>query len=230
MQRSEFFRDYCSQRDTDGEKMLVVDLPNQDRFVFDIYLQVVYQDEVILPLHVEEADGPHWNITAMIRTYRLADKLQDMRSCNIIVDSLIDFCSSHGLVLVSDDWKLIFSDFGKQSFLRRLAVDFCVIATQPDFLKTQLRSTPMEMAFDCVGKFGDLRHEMLIDLTRGGASDTPTSLPDLDRCKNYHQHGQNYPLCAPGAESEAETPSRNSLAGSGRSSSLSSFQSAQQQI
>jgi hypothetical protein len=112
-QRSKFFRDYCSQRDTEGEVMLVVYLPNQDRFVFDIYLQVVYQDEVILPLHVKEADDPHWSVTAMIRTYRLADKLQDMRFCNIIIDSLIDFCSSHGLVLVSDDWKLIFSDFGK---------------------------------------------------------------------------------------------------------------------
>jgi hypothetical protein len=232
MQRSEFFRDYCSQRDTDGEEILVVDLPNQDRFVFDIYLQVVYQDEVILPLHVEEADDPHWSVTAMIRTYRLTDKLQDMRSCNIIIDSLIDFCSSHGLVLVSDDWKLIFRDFGKESVLRTLAVDFCVIATQPDFLKTQLRSMPMEMALDCVARFADLRREMLMDLTRGGASDTPTSLADLDRCKNYHQHGENCLPC-PGrshAEPDAETPScsRDSPASSGRSSTLGSFHSAQQ--
>jgi hypothetical protein len=230
MQRSEFFREHCSQRDTDGEEMLVVYLPNQDRFVFDIYLQVVYQDQVILPLHMQEADDPHWSITAMIRTYRLADKFQDMRSCNIIIDSLIDFCSSHGLVLVSDDWKLIFSDFGKESVLRTLAVDFCVIATQSDFLKTQLRSMPMEMALDCVARFADLRREMLMDLTRGEASDTPTSLDNLDRCKHYHQHSRNCPPCSgrPSAESEAKTPSsRDSPAGSGRSSSLGSFHSAQ---
>jgi hypothetical protein len=137
-------------------------------------------------------------------------------------------------LMVSDDWKLIFSECGKESPLRKLAVNFCVIATQSDFLRTQLRSMPMEMALDCVGKFAGLRHEMLVDLTHDGVPDTTTSLADLDRCKNYHQHSQNCPSCLGrfDAESKVETLSSsvNSLAGSGRSSSLSSFHSAQQQI
>lgn len=240
-QRSRFFRDYCLQHTSYGEEMLVVELPDDDRFLFDMYLQVVYQNEVILPLNVKEAEDPHWSISTMIQTYMLADRLEDLSSCNIIVDSLIDFCSRRELVLVSDDWGLIFNDDYKGSVLRRLAVDFCAIATQPDFLKTQVRRMPEDMARDCVQRFADLRLEILPSLNRDGSSDGggsifTTSLADLDRCKHYHQHSKTCPPCmAPSpADSGRETPasrrdSRHSPVSSESSSSFGSYYSAQRQ-
>lgn len=194
-QRSQFFRDYCVQHATDGEEMTVVEPPGDDRFLFDMYLQVVYQNKVIIPQNVKEADDPHWSISTMTRTYMLADRLEDLASCNIIVDSLIDFCSERELVLVSEDWNLIFNDDYKGSALRRLAVDFVVIATQPDFLQTQVRRMPAEMARDCAQRFAERMSLYRDGSSDGGSSMTTTSVADLDRCKHYHQHSKYCPPC-----------------------------------
>lgn len=132
-QRSKVLRGHYLQQAAEGDEIPIVDLPKEDRFLFDIYLQVVYQNEVILPLHVDEAKDPHWIIRAMIGAYMLAERMEDMTSCNIIVDGLIEFCSRHELVLDSEDWKLIFQGGYEGPVLRKLAVDFCVLATQPDF-------------------------------------------------------------------------------------------------
>jgi len=234
-QRSEFFsklfKDHCLQEGTVEDEIPVMDLPKEDRFLFDIYLQVVYQDEVILPLHVDEAEDPHWSVRAMIRTYMLADRLKDMTSCNIIIDGLIEFCSRHEVVLESDDWKAIFHADCKIPVLRKLAVDFCVIVTQPEFLKTQMRQMPTEMAIDCVARFADLRHETLMKVARDETPYTVTSLVDLDICKRYHQHDERCPSCPPltrEAELGTSIRRRDSTASRGKSSVFDSYYSAQQ--
>jgi hypothetical protein len=226
LHRSGFFKERCLQRSMDRQEVIVVELPHEDRFLFDIYLQIVYQDEVVLPLHVEEAGNPHWSIGVMVRAYMLAEKLKDKMSCNIIVDGLVDFCSNRGLVLVSEDWELIFHDNYQGLVLRKLAADFCVLVTQPDFLKTQLDRMPLELAINCVGRFSSDRHEMLTN----GIRDPVTSLADLDRCKNYHQHDESFPPCktpSPVA-SETETPASysRSPAASESSSDSSTYNSA----
>jgi hypothetical protein len=232
-QRSEFFRDkYDSlQRTTVGDEIPVVGLPKEDRFLFDIYLQVVYQDEVILPLHVDEASDPHWSIRAMVRTYMLADGFKDVTSCNIIVDGLIEFCSRHDLVFESGDWNVIFRGDHKVPVLRKLAVDFCVLATQPEFSKTQMRQMPEDMAIDCVARFADLRHGMLMQVARNERPYSITSLADLDLCERYHQHDESCPPCPTlTRESKRKTSirRRDSSASSEQASELNSYYSAQQ--
>jgi len=232
-QRSKVLRDhYLQEAKFDGDEIPIVDLPKEDRFLFDIYLQVVYQNEVILPLHVEEAQDPHWSVRAMIRTYMLADRLQDTTSCNILVDGLIGFCSRHDLALNGEDWKLIFESDYKGPILRKLAVDFCVIATQPDFLKTQMRQMPLEMAIECVGRFADLRHEMLKQVDRDETPYTITALVDLDLCERYHCHDESCPPCSMStreATREASSHRRDSSVGSEKASDLDSYYSAHQE-
>jgi hypothetical protein len=232
-QRSGFFRDQyqCLLRVADGDEIPVVDLPKEDRFLFDIYLQVIYQDEVILPLHMDEAEDPHWSIRAMIRTYMLADRYKDMTSCNIIVDSLIEFCSRQDLAFDSDDWKLIYHGDYKGRVLRKLAVDFCVIATQPDFLKSQMRQMPAEMVIDCVARFADLRHEMLTKVDRDETPYSITSLSDLDLCEQYHQHSESCPPCPMLTQKSMDEMSirrRDGSANSEKSLGFDSYYSAQQ--
>jgi hypothetical protein len=222
---------YLQQATMEGDEIPIVDLPKEDRFLFDIYLQVVYQNEVILPLSVDEARDPHWSVRAMIRTYMLAERLEDMTSCNIIVDGLVEFCSRHELALNGEDWKLIFEGEYKGSVLRKLAVDFCVIATQSDFLKTQMRQMPLEMAIGCVGRFADLRHEMLMQVDRDETPYIITALIDLDLCERYHQHDKSCPPCSkPTRESKSKAPisRRDSSASSEECSDLDSYYSAQQ--
>jgi hypothetical protein len=223
---------YLQQAMMDGEEIPITDLPKEDRFLFDIYLQVVYQNEVILPSSVDEARDPHWSVRAMIQTYMLAERLRDMTSCNIIIDGLIEFCSRHELALEGEDWKLIFQSDYKGSVLRKLAVEFCVIATQPEFLKTQLRQMPLEMAIDCVGRFADLRHEMLMQVDRDETPYTITTMVDLDLCERYHQHDESCPPCSkPTRESgrEASISRGDSSASREECSDLDSYYSAQQQ-
>lgn len=232
-QRSKVLRGHYLQQAGDGDEIPIVDLAKEDRFLFDIYLQVVYQNEVIMPLHVDEAKDPHWVIRAMIRAYMLADRLEDMTSCNIIVDGLIEFCSRHELVFDSEDWKLIFHGEYKGPVLRKLAVDFCVLATQPDFLKTQMHRMPAEMAIDCVARFADLRHEMLLKVDRDETPYTITTLADLNLCEHYHQHDDSCPPCfasSPEAKREASFQRRSSSAGSEECSDLDSYYSAQQLV
>jgi hypothetical protein len=231
-QRSKVLRGHYLQQAVDGDEIPIIDLPKEDRFLFDIYLQVVYQNEVVLPLHVDEARDPHWVIRALIRTYMLAERLEDMTSCNILVDGLIEFCSRHELVFNSEDWKLIFHGKYKGLVLRKLAVDFCVIATQPDFLKTQMRQMPSELAIGCVAKFADLRHEMLLKVDRDETPYTITTLIDLDLCEHYHQHDESCPPCfttAREVKREASNQRRSSSAGSEECSELDSYYSAQEQ-
>jgi hypothetical protein len=162
----------------------------------------------------------------------LSERLEDMTSCNIIIDDLIEFCSHHELALNGEDWKLIFQSDYKGPVLRKLAVDFCVIATQPEFLKTQLRQMPLEMAIDCVGRFADLRHEMLMQVDRDETPYTITALIDLNLCERYHQHDKScLPCSKPTRESEREesTSRRDSSASSEECSDLDSYYSAQQQ-
>lgn len=229
-QRSEVFRDRYLQQAKGGEEIPVVDLPDEDRFLFDIYLQVVYQDEVVLPLRVDEAEDPHWCIIAMVGAYMLADKLKDKASSNIIVDSLIDFCSRHDLALESNDWNAIFLGNYKGSVLRKLAVDCCVMVTQPEFLKSQLRQMPAEMAIDCVARFADLRHDMMVQVTRDESPYAITSLSELDLCRHYHQHDESCPPCAKMAQESksSDTPirRRGSSAGSEKSSVFDDYYSA----
>jgi hypothetical protein len=223
---------YLRQATLDGDEIPIIYLPKEDRFLFDIYLQVVYQNEVILPLSVDEAQDPHWSVRAMIRTYMLAERLEDTTSCNIIIDDLIEFYSYHELALNGEDWKLIFDGDYKGSILRKLAVDFCVIATQPDFLKTQLNQMPLEMAIDCVGKFADLRREMLMQVDRDETPYTITTLMNLDLCERYHQHNESCPPCSMStreSKREASISRRDSFASSEECSDLDSYYSAQQQ-
>jgi len=232
-QRSGFFRDQYEYllRVADGDEIPVVDLPKEDRFLFDIYLQVVYQDELILPLHVDEAENAHWSIRAMIGTYMLADRYKDITSRNIIVDGLIEFCSRQGLAFDSDDWKLIYQGDYKGRVLRKLAVDLCVMATQPDFLKTQMRQMPAEMAIDCVARFADLRHEMLKKVDRDETLYSITSLSDLDLCERYHQHSESCPPCpmlTQESRDEMSIRRRDSSANSEKSLGFDSYYSAQQ--
>lgn len=222
-QRSEFFWEYCLRLPLDGEEVPVIELPTGDRFIFDMYLQVVYQDEVVLPLHVEEAKDPHWGMRVMLRVYLLAEKLRDVKSGNIILDSLIDFCFHHDLVFAAEDWRLIFNSEYKGTILRKLAVDFCVLATQPDLLESQLREMPVEMATDCIAKFAHLRHDTPENVAHDEASDTSaTSLISLERCINYHQHNESCPSCPSlsrsGSESQLPTHRHSSPVGSAKSS------------
>lgn len=231
-QRSKVLRGHYLQQAADGDEIPIIDLPKEDRFLFDIYLQVVYQNEVILPLHVDEAKDPHWVIRAMIRAYMLAERLEDMTSCNIFVDGLIEFCSRHELVFDSEDWDLIFHGEYKGPVLRKLAVDFCVIATVPEFLKAQMRQMPAEMAMDCVAKFADLRHEMIRKIDRDETPYTITTLVDLDLCEHYHQHDESCPPCSPSsreAKREVSIQRRSNSVGSEGCSDLDSYYSAQQQ-
>ena len=231
-QRSKVLRRHYLQQAAEGDEIPIIDLPKEDRFLFDIYLQVVYQDEVILPLHVDEAKDPHWVIRAIIRAYMLAERLQDMTSCNYLVDGLIEFCSRHELLFDSEDWKLIFHDDYKGLVLRKLAIDFCIIATEPEFLKTHMRQMPAEMAIDCVAKFADLRHEMIKKIDRDQTPYAITTLVDLDLCEHYHQHDESYPPCSPSTREAQREPSnhrRSSSASSEECSDLDSYYSAQQQ-
>ena len=171
----------------------------------------------------------------MIRTYMLADRMEDTTSCNILVDGLIEFCSRHDLVFESEDWKMIFHGDYKGPVLRKLAVDFCVIATQPDFLKNQMRQMPLEMAIDCVGRFADLRHEMIKKVDRDETPYAITALIDLDLCERYHQHDEDCPAHAcftstrESKQREASIHRRDSSASSEECSVLVSYYSAQQQ-
>lgn len=231
-QRSKVLRGHYLQQAADGDEIPIVDLPKEDRFLFDIYLQVVYQNEAILPLHVDEAKDPHWVIRVMIRAYMLAETFEDMISCNILVDGLIDFCSRHELVFDSEDWNLIFQGEYKGLVLRKLAVDFCVIATQPDFLKTQVRQMPSEMAIDCVARFADLRQEMLLKIDQDETPYTITTLVDLDLCEHYHQHDESCPPCFTStreAKRGASIQRCSSSAGSEECSDIDSYYSAQEQ-
>jgi hypothetical protein len=231
-ERSKVLRGHHLQQAEDGDEIPIINMPKEDRFLFDIYLQVVYQNEVILPTNVDEAQDPHWMVRAMIRTYMLAERLEDMTTCNIIIDGLIEFCSRHELALNGEDWKLIFQGDYKGSVLRKLAVDFCVIATQPEFLKTQMRHMPLEMAITCVGRFADLRHEMLMQVDRDETPYTITALIDLNLCERYHCHDEScLPCSAPTRETKPEAPKsrRNSSAGSEECSDLDSYYSAEQQ-
>lgn len=231
-QRSRVLRAHYLRQAGDGDAIPIIDLPKEDRFLFDIYLQVVYQNEVILPLHIDEAKDPHWAIRAMIRAYMLAERMEDMTSCNILVDGLIEFCSRHKLVFDSEDWRLIFEGEYKGLVLRKLAVDFCVIATQPEFLKTQMRQMPAEMAIGCIARFADLHHEMLWKVDRNETPYAITTLVDLDLCEHYHQHDDSCPPCSPSTREtkrEVSNQRRSSSAGSEEDSDLDSYYSAQQQ-
>ncbi|KAM0707785.1 hypothetical protein Q7P35_004434 [Cladosporium inversicolor] len=231
-ERSKVLRDHYLQQSADGDEIPIIDLPKEDRFVFDIYLQVVYQNEVFLPLHVDEAKDPHWSIRAMIRTYMLAERLEDTTSCNILVDGLIEFCSRHDLVFEADDWKLIFHGDYKGPVPRKLAVDFCVIATHPGFLKAQMGQMPLGMAIDCVGRFADLRHEMIKKVDRDETPYAITALLDLDICERYHQHSESCPPCSTSARESKRKASihrRDTSASSQECSELDSYYSAQQQ-
>ena len=88
------------------------------------------------------------------------------------------------------------------------------------------------MAIDCVARFADLRHEMLLKIDRDETPYTITTLVDLNLCEHYHQHDDSCPPCFPSTQEtkrEVSNQRRSSSAGSEEDSDLDSYYSAQQQ-
>lgn len=134
--RSSFFQARCSGRwnKPTGEPK-PIDLTDEEPSTFNLYLRVLYSgkvefDDIEEPLPGEEGIPQHSRERCrMAKAYILADKLQDLKSCNILIDAFdyADTCSTYPLAVGVISF--IVNNTGTTSPLRDLTINyFCRIA------------------------------------------------------------------------------------------------------
>lgn len=130
----------------------------------------------------------------LVRLYVLADKLEDLKSANMIMDRLLDF-NNESVVLIPLDtitsW--VYEHTPSRSRLRTLLRDICIYEPGLDFLDTRGEE--------------ELPYELLSEITREHRRLTKVNLskeiskvyPErilikFSKC-HYHQHKDGQPPC-----------------------------------
>ncbi|KAK5124932.1 hypothetical protein LTR85_001122 [Meristemomyces frigidus] len=204
--RSSFFKAACHERWQGASTAKDVELPTDDPELFGTYLQCVYTDTVVTHQdsgHNSNSDDDDISTLAdcvmhLVKVYFLADKLGDLISCNLIIDSLITTCKERGVSPRRSASLLesVYESTPKNSPLRRLMVDYHIHHV-PSLGKGGMEFVddvdlvPRAFLVEVLQEYGRLKAE---------CCDTPIcaafgDLPSQRAKCHYHQHDERHPRC-----------------------------------
>ncbi|KAK4549438.1 hypothetical protein LTR36_006435 [Oleoguttula mirabilis] len=196
--RSAFFRAASSERWTSVEK--VIELPDDKSQVFARYLQCLYNnktwfDDLSQPRGMTgEGDfdlRANRTILRLVHAYILADKLQDLKSCNLIIDRLIH--DSDELQRIPNNYalNLIYNQTPKASPLRKLVVDFLVYEANAENDSYNMEDAPIEFLQEVIREDARLKNEN----ARERVEDVfAQKVSELGKCR-AHQHDASHAVC-----------------------------------
>lgn len=216
-ERSSFFKAACNERWSRADSSKTVKLPDDNAEIFSVYLNCVYKNVVIThELESAEADvldepeGAETETFGLdptaiacekkfalpIRTYILADKLGDLKSCNLIIDEIIVLSDQWDKIPSYMSYDTVYMNTAPGSPLRGLLVDYCVHEGTNYNAKDLMDRAPSEFVVDVLGEMFRLKDGIVEDDGTVGVGGITFGLCAIYRAKrHYHQHNENYPAC-----------------------------------
>lgn len=202
--RSPFFEAALSKRwSGDGRP---IELLDDEPDIFDFYLHTLYKDNVDITGEGRisgESDGEYLNelddetdgsieaektMRRMVKTYILADRLGDLKSCNIIVDHLITISDKLDNVPWPKTVSLAYDTSPQGSPIRRLMVDFYAYDATADVVSERSHSLPQIY-------LADVAIELAGFTRREAVQSSEKKTGCRERCQ-YHQHNASRPACS----------------------------------
>lgn len=209
--RSEFFRAACSakwSKSTETEKG-PIELPEEDPFVFDMHLHVVYKDRVDVGSLLEpipgEEDIPEedWVDSRLVKTYLLADRLCDCQSANLIIDDLIELYAENDACPYPQVTSIVANNTTQDSPLRQAFIDFLAYESGQSLIKKTCaeESIPREFICDVL-----IRKAKIGSVHRNGRVAEAFDRRYVSKQKkcHYHQHDDSYPICGDDCKRNSE--------------------------
>ena len=210
-ERSGFFKAARSSRWLE-DPQTPTDLTDHDPEEFSNYLQLVYTSALITPdIEVlkwcnddSECDKPNNEIlehmqshySVLINLYMLADKLQDLTSCNMVMDGILNFGNQVGRIPRLNLVKRIYNYTPSHSYLRAMIRDMIIYEVYEDYFDGTTESNfPKQLLFDIAQK------SLSVKWTQLEAGDPKVSegyvkniAEDFPKC-HYHQYDDENPGC-----------------------------------
>lgn len=208
-ERSGFFTAARSSRWTqDSQKP--TDLTDHDPEDFSNYLQLVYGGGCIQPCEelsqfakgypnqavtdvISELGSAHY--MALFKLYILADKLEDLKSANLIMDDILLFGGKYTRMLGSMPTNFVYDRTPPNSTLRNLIRDTMVYENAGrHFLDEPFADKlPHQLLLDVVKEHRHIKFEQAGP--HGSFSDVyEKRLSNFPKCR-YHQHNDRHPEC-----------------------------------
>lgn len=176
---SRFFRAACSGQFKEAQERVVC-LPETDPKLFSAYLQHVYTDRVVI-MAPEEAAADKAGTSQYIKLselYVLADKLDDLRLRNDIVDCTIQLEAAVKTLPSPAAIRIAYEEVPESCLLRKLMRDFYTCKAHGKWLQKSRSKLPADFIFGVACS------------VREGPS--PRTRP---RCE-YHEHSDEHPKCS----------------------------------
>lgn len=209
-QRSGFFQAARKPQWIDGPQV-PTDLSDYDPDDFQDYLQLVYTREMLAPdVEVSQwcEDGCHTetftpglvtkvqsHYSDLVNLYILADKLQDLKSANLIMDRILQFDDDVPKMPRVDLIRRIWTKTPSTSPLRAMVRDLIIYEAQADYFdNAKITDLPKELLLDIAEEHLSIKWEEV------GARDGRVSevyhkrISDFSKC-HYHQHDDKHPVC-----------------------------------
>lgn len=155
-------------------------------------------------LHPDEADPEdpdsvkHFEqrMDALVKTYLLADKLQDLQTANLVIDEIVYSCDAAGFNVSARMARLVYESTVHPNPMRKLLRDTLVHETysgQYMFLHDSVY--PIELARDAAVEFLRLKDVNCAKSIQSVYSNVDVA-KGKDKCY-YHQHSEQHPRCVP---------------------------------
>ena len=174
--RSKFFTFACSPAWRNDKKP--IDLTETDPRDFSDYLQQLYQGKIV------HGDDTQEHFIKLVRLYRLADKLGDLRSTNEVIDNIIKYSDEEEELPDPKCINLVMGLSPEKSPLRRLVVDYYVQEIAEEDFDSDKHGLSLDFLAAVTKEF--IKHR--------ASGDSPTPASEHSTC-HYHQHDDSYPKC-----------------------------------
>ena len=205
--RSGFFKAARSSRWTDDPRT-PTDLTDHDPEDFANYLQLIYgggciQPDEELTQYFKDGKPKARSSTALklgndhygtlFKLYILADKLEDLKSANLVMNEILRFGDEFGRFLCPPLMKLIYDSTPANSPLRAIARDTIVYELAGRFMLEEEDLLPYQLLFEIAKEYHRIKFEQ--DDPQRRLSDACTKkITKFPKCR-YHQHNDDHPEC-----------------------------------
>jgi hypothetical protein len=183
------------------------ELSEYDAEEFSDYLHLVYTGAIVLPdgevsKWIEQrapgtgldtvGDAVSSHFSVLVKLYVLADKLQDPKSANLIMDGIVEFCKDCNAIPTHGLKKGIYELTPPGSPLRTLIRDLMIYQVGHDYYEEiGYKALPKELLFEIAREHQNIqkRHPQ-----QSISEVYIQRVTDFPKCR-YHQHNDEHPEC-----------------------------------
>lgn len=207
-ERSGFFKAARSSRWL-GQPETPTDLSYHDPEDFSNYLELIYKGEGVYVTDElkrqcgQDLSGDEWNAfraqvdsnyEASIKLYILADKLEDLKSANMIMDDMICLSDETGMLPPMPQMHVIYDSTPQRGPLRRMLRYSTIYEVHKDYFDDSKKGDhPEELLLDIAREHLKIKHSHKKGKTISNFY--TKSLKDFSK-RRYHQHNDKNPKCA----------------------------------